>query len=88
MHACVRVGMECGRTVFAALTAVMRDHPMNISGLVPHRATVGLAAATLVTRAAGDRTRPCAGANASRRRVTTTRIVLEESAKKFSTPGC
>ena len=66
--------MECGRTVFAALTAVIRDHPMNISGLVPHRATVGLAVAT-VARAAGDTTRPCAGANARRRRVAATRIV-------------
>ena len=36
---------------------------MNISGLVPHRATVGLAVATLA-RAAGDTTRPCAGAHA------------------------
>lgn len=60
-------------TVFAALTAVIRDHPMNISGLVPHRATVGLAVAT-VARAAGDTTRPCAGANASRRIVAATRI--------------
>ena len=77
MRACVfRVGMardgaQC--TVFAALTAVIRDHPMNISGLVPHRATVGRAVAT-VARAAGDTTRPCAGANARRRRVAATRI--------------
>ena len=69
------------RTVFAALTAVIRDHPMNISGLVPHRATVGLAVAT-VARAAGDTTRPCAGANASRRIVAATRI--EESTENFA----
>ena len=68
-------------TVFAALTAVIRDHPMNISGLVPHRATVGLAVAT-VARAAGDTTRPCAGANASRRIVAATRI--EESTENFA----
>ena len=75
MRAGARAGMlgavQC--TVFAALTAVIRDHPMNISGLVPHRATVGLAVAT-VARAAGDTTRPCAGANASRRIVAATRI--------------
>ena len=75
----VRAGARAGMlgavqcTVFAALTAVIRDHPMNISGLVPHRATVGLAVAT-VARAAGDTTRPCAGANASRRIVAATRI--------------
>ena len=100
VRACVfRVGMErdgAQCTVFAALTAVIRDHPMNISGLVPHRATVGLAVAT-VARAAGDTTRPCAGANARRRRVAATRIVGkceellgtgEKTADLFGRPKC
>ena len=82
-------------TVFAALTAVIRDlrgwwtggarlvrgwlvcrwcagylrvvhHPMNISGFVPHRATVGRAEDTVARAAGDDRTRPWAGAKARR----------------------
>ena len=63
---------------------------MNISGLVPHRATVGLAVAT-VARATGDTTRLCAGANARKRSVATTRIAGQgkyEEARNFAVPGC
>jgi hypothetical protein len=62
---------------------------MNISGLVPHRATVGLAVAT-VARATGDTTRLCAGANARKRSVATTRIAGQgkyEEARNFAVPG-
>ena len=41
-------------------------HPMNISGFVPHRATVGRAEDTVARAAGDDRTRPWAGAKARR----------------------